>query len=420
MADPRHVVVLGGGVVGVASAWFLARSGCRVTLIERREGAGLETSFANGGLVTPSMSDPWASPEIPGLILKWIGREDAPFLLRVGALPGLVTWGIRFLRECSGDRWRRNTRNILRLSTYSHERLRELARETGLDYESNPRGTLHLFRDALSMEKTSRTAETLRELGLRSRTLDPAGCIELEPALRHQSDGIAGGIHYPDDEAGDAHLFSQRLAAVCAANGVELKFGETVERIEAANGKFSAVWTGSGRVAADACLVALGNESAARLRPLGIRLPIYPVKGYSVTFPVGGWNDAPVVPFADDQYKAGIVRIGDRIRVAGTAEFAGRDTSLNPKRIANLRNFFLSLFPDYPNPSTGDAWTGLRPMTPDGLPYLGPTPIEGLFVNTGHGHLGWTMSCGSASVVADLICGRNAGIALDGMTLEGR
>ena len=420
MADSRHVVVLGGGVVGVASAWFLARSGCRVTLIERREGAGLETSFANGGLVTPSMSDPWASPEIPGLILRWIGREDAPFLVRVGALPGLVTWGIRFLRECGGDRWRRNTRNILRLSTYSHERLRELVRETGLDYESNPRGTLHLFRDALSMEKTSRTAETLRELGVRSRTLDPAGCIELEPALRHQSDGIAGGIHYPDDEAGDAHLFSQRLAAVCAANGVELRFGETVERIETANGKFSAVRTGSGRVPADACLVALGNESAGRLRPLGIRLPIYPVKGYSVTFPVGGWNNAPVVPFADDQYKAGIVRIGDRIRVAGTAEFAGRDTSLNPKRIANLREFFLSLFPDYPDPSAGAAWTGLRPMTPDGLPYLGPTPIEGLFVNTGHGHLGWTMSCGSASVVTDLICGRDAGIALDGMTLEGR
>ena len=420
MADGRHVVVLGGGVVGVASAWFLARSGCRVTLIERREGAGLETSFANGGLVTPSMSDPWASPEIPGLILKWIGREDAPFLVRVGALPGLVAWGIRFLRECGDGNWRRNTRNILRLSTYSHERLRELVRETGLDYESNPRGTLHLFRDALSMEKTSRTAETLRELGVRSLTLDPAGCIELEPALRHQVDGIAGGIHYPDDEAGDAHLFSQRLAAVCAANGVELRFGESVERIEAANGKFSAVRTGSGRVAADACVVALGNDSAGRLRPLGIRLPIYPVKGYSVTFPVGGWNDAPVVPFADDQYKAGIVRIGDRIRVAGTAEFAGRDTRLNPKRIANLREFFLSLFPDYPDPSAGTAWTGLRPMTPDGLPYLGPTPIEGLFVNTGHGHLGWTMSCGSASIVTDLICGRDVGIALDGMTLEGR
>ena len=416
----RHVVVLGGGVVGVASAWFLSRSGCRVTLIERHEGAGLETSFANGGLVTPSMSDPWASPEIPRLILKWIGREDSPFLVRIGAVPGLVSWGLRFLRQCNQEHWRRNTRNILRLSTYSHECLRELVRETGVDYESNPFGTLHLFRDSLSMEKTSRTAEMLEELGVRSQTLDPAGCAALEPALKDQIDRIAGGIHYPDDEAGDAHLFSRRLAEVCASNGVELRYGETVQRIEAEGGKFSAVRTSAGRVAADACLVALGNESAALLRPLGIRLPIYPVKGYSLTFPVGGWNDAPIVPFADDGHKAGIVRIGDRIRVAGTAEFAGRDRTLNPKRIANLRYFFLSLFPDYPDRSAGDAWTGLRPMTPDGIPYLGPTPVEGLFVNTGHGHLGWTMSCGSASIVADLIRGKSPGIDLSGMTLEDR
>ena len=246
MTDERHVVVLGGGVIGVASAWFLSRRGCRVTLVERREGVGLETSFANGGLVTPSMSDPWASPEIPGLMLKWLGREDAPFLLRVGALPGLVSWGLKFLRECSQESWHRNTRNILRLSTYSHERLRSLVRETGIDYESNPRGTLHLFRDALSMEKTSRTAGILAELGVRSRNLDPAGCVALEPALRHQVDRIAGGIHYPDDEAGDAHLFARRLAAICESDGVELRYGETVERIEAEGGKFSAVRTGAG------------------------------------------------------------------------------------------------------------------------------------------------------------------------------
>lgn len=420
MADARHVVVLGGGVVGVASAWFLARSGCRVTLVERREAAGLETSFANGGLVTPSMSDPWASPEIPGMILKWIGREDSPFLVRVGALPGLAAWGLKFLRQCNQADWRRNTRNILRLSTFSHERLREVVRETGVDYESNPRGTLHLFRDPRSMEKTSRTAEMLRTFGVRSRTLDPAGCAALEPALRHQADGIAGGIHYPDDEAGDAHLFTRRLAAVCASDGVELRYGETVLHVEADGGRFSAVRTSAGRVAADACVVALGVESAARLRPLGVRLPVYPVKGYSVTFPVRGWNDAPVVPFADDGHKAGIVRIGDRIRVAGTAEFAGRDRTLNPKRVANLRNLFLSLFPGYPERSAGEAWTGLRPMTPDGLPYLGPTLVEGLFLNTGHGHLGWTMACGSASIVADLVDGRDPGIDLAGMTIEGR
>ena len=416
----RRVVILGAGVVGVASAWYLSRSGRRVTLVDRREGAGLEASFANGGLVTASMSDPWASPEIPRLILKRIGREDAPFLVRIGALPGLVSWGLRFLRECNHERWHRNARIILRLSRYSHECLRELVRETGVDYESNPFGTLHLFRDSLSMEKTSRTAKMLEELGVRSNTLDPGGCVELEPALGAQVNRIAGGIHYPDDEAGDAHLFSRRLAEVCASSGVELRFGETVEAIETVGGKFSAVRTGAGRVEADACVVALGGDSAPNLRPLGIHLPIYPVKGYSVTFPVGGWNDAPVVPFADDWHKAGIVRIGDRIRVAGTAEFAGRDHSLNPKRIANLRSMFLSLFPDYPDRSAGDAWAGLRPMTPDGVPYLGPTPVGGLFLNAGHGHLGWTMACGSARIVADLVCGRDAEIDLEGMTLESR
>ena len=420
MADAPHVVVLGGGVVGVASAWFLARSGCRVTLIERQPAAGLETSFANGGLITPSMSDPWASPGIPLLMLKWIGREDSPFLVRLGAVPGLVSWGLKFLRQCNHGSWHRNTRNILRLCSYSHGCLHQLVRETGVDFESNPRGTLHLFRDRLSMDKTSRTSETLQALGVRSRTLDPAGCVELEPALRNQVDRIAGGIHYPDDEGGDAHLFTQRLAGVCASSGVEFRYGETVEAIETSGSEFRAVRTSTGRVDADVCVVALGTDSAARLRPLGISLPIYPVKGYSITFPVEGWNNAPLVPFADDGHKTGIVRIGDRIRVAGTAEFAGHDKTLNAKRIANLRNFFHSLFPDYPDRTAGEAWTGLRPMTPDGLPYLGPTPVDGLFLNTGHGHLGWTMSCGSASIVADLVCGRDPGIDLGGMTLENR
>ena len=420
MPDGRTVVVLGGGVVGVASAWFLARNGCRVTLVERREATGLETSFANGGLVTPSMSDPWASPEIPRLLLKWLGRENAPFLVRPGALPGLVSWGLRFLRECNHDAWRRNTRNILRLSTFSHERLRELVRETGVAYDSNPRGTLHLFRDPRSMEKTSRTAGMLQDLGLRSRMLDPAGCAELEPALSPQVERIAGGIHYPGDEAGDAHLFTQRLAEACASRGVEIRHGTTVEAIEANGGRFSAVRTSAGRLEAQACVVALGNESPACLHPLGIRLPIYPVKGYSLTFPVGGWNGAPVVPFADDGYKAGIVRLGERLRVAGTAEFAGCDRTLNPKRIANLRSLFLTLFPDYPDPAAGAAWTGLRPMTPDGVPYLGRTPVRGLFLNTGHGHLGWTMACGSGSIVADLVCGRDPGADLTGLPLEGR
>ena len=420
MASARHVVVLGGGVIGVTSAWFLAQDGCRVTLIERLPAAGLETSFANGGLVTPSMSEPWASPGTPMLMLKWIGRESSPLLVRVSALPGLLTWGLEFLRQCSHEHWHRNTRNTLRLCSFSRDCLHRLVEETGIDYDANTRGTLRLLRDRLSMQKSRLAADMLRELGVRLRALDPEECVALEPALREHEDRIAGGIHYPDDEAGDAHLFTQRLAEICVSEGVEFLYGETVDAIEADAGKFTGVRTNTRRVDADACVVALGNDSAARLHPLGIKLPIYPVKGYSVTFPVGDWNAAPLVPFSDDGHKVGIVRIGDRIRVAGTAEFAGRDKTLTPKRIRHLREFFFSFFPDYSERSMGEGWTGLRPTTPDGCPYLGPTPIEGLYLNTGHGHLGWTMACGSARIVANLICGRDPEIDLAGLTLQSR
>ena len=333
-------------------------------------------------------------------------------------MPGLASWGLKFFAQCTPRAWHRNMQNILRLCRYSHEQLRYVAGETGIDFDANRSGTLHLFRDQLSIERTKRTAEAIGALGVRSQVLDPAGCAELEPALAPQADRISGGVHYPDDEAGDAHLFTRRLAELCAAEGADLRYGETVARIETRDGAVSAVVTDSRvDIEADACVVALGNGSAALVRPLGISLPIYPVKGYSLTFPVDGWNGAPVVPFVDDARKMGIVRMGDRVRVAGTAEFTGHDKTLTPERIANLRDFFLDLFPDYPDPDAGEAWTGLRPTTPDGLPYLGATPIPGLYLNTGHGHLGWTMSCGSAKVLADLVAGQDAEIDLAGMTL---
>lgn len=420
MAKQRQVLVLGGGVVGVTCAYHLARSGCQVTLVEKNPEPGLETSFANGGLITPSMSDPWASPGIPMQILKWFGREDSPFLVRPGALPGLFTWGLKFLRQCGPNAWLRNTRTIFRLCSYSRSALNELVRETGIDYDANLRGTLHLFRDPSSIANTRRVAGTLGDMGLSYTMLDAAGCIELEPALSAQEESIAGGIHYPGDEAGDARLFTQRLALYCASQGVECRYGEAVQALETNAGKLSAVVTDRERIPVDTCVVALGNGSAALLRPLGIKLPIYPVKGYSLTYPVGTWNGAPMVPFADDTRKVGIVRIGDRVRVAGTAEFTGHDTALNAHRIDALRRYFLGLFPDYPDPSAGDPWTGLRPMTPDGIPYLGETPIRGLYLNTGHGHLGWTMSSGSAKAIAHLITGQDAELELCGMTLENR
>jgi D-amino-acid dehydrogenase len=420
MAEQHSVVVLGAGVVGVASAYYLAERGFRVTVIERQKAAGLETSFANGGLITPSMADPWAAPGIPGKLLKWIGREDSPFLIRRSAVPGLLGWGWRFLRNCNASTWRRNTEIILRLCQHSHRCLQELVRDTGIEYDANRRGTLHLFRDQFSMDHTRRTAEIIGALGVNYRILDKSGCIDLEPALGPQADRISGGIHYTDDEAGDAHKFTQRLARLCMSKGVEFRYAETVQHIELEAGSVSALVTDRGRVPTANCLVALGNQTAALLRPLGVRLPIYPVKGYSVTFPAKGWNGVPSVPFVDDGRKMAIVHLGDQVRVVGTAEFTGYDTTINAKRIANLRQFFSQLFPDYPNGEKGQEWTGLRPMTPDGIPYLGATAIKGLYLNTGHGHLGWTMACGSGHAVCDVIMGRQPKVDIAAMSVQRR
>jgi D-amino-acid dehydrogenase len=420
MSDRGSILVLGGGIIGVTSAYYLARRGFRVTLVEGREGAGLETTFANGGLLTPSMADPWAAPGIPLKALKWAGREDSPFLVRPGALPGLMSWGLRFLANCNAATWRRNTATVFALAGYSHRMLQALTRETGIAYDLSSVGTMRLFRDELSMAAARGGAEAVGELGVAYQVLDAAGCVELEPALAPQADRLFGGVHFPDDEAGDAQAFTRQLAESCAAEGVAFRFGETVRRIETRGGAFQAVETEAGRLEAERCLVALGNASPGLLRGLGIRLPVYPVKGYSVTFPTEGWNGAPVMPMVDDGRKMGIVRLGDRLRVAGTAEFAGRDDRLNPKRIANLTDSLLDLFPDFPNRGSGEPWTGFRPMTPDGIPYLGPTQVRGLYLNAGHGHLGWTMSCGSAKVVADLIAGAEPEIDISGMTLDGR
>lgn len=414
----QKVLVLGGGIIGTTSAYYLAKRGCQVTLVEARPEVGLETSFANGSLVTPSMSDPWAAPGLPWKILKWIGREDSPFLLRPRALPGLLRWGLAFLRCCNEATWRRNTATILRLTRYSQKALGDLTRETGLAYDHSPMGTLRLFRDRMSMENAERSAEVLGGLGVPYQALDAAGCAALEPALTPRLERIAGGIHFPEDESGDAFKFTQALAGRCRDMGVEFRFGVTVEKVERRGNTITAIMTDAGPFTADRYLAALGNGNAPLLRRLGVRLPIYPVKGYSATLSTAGWNAAPRVPMVDDGRKIGIVPLGDRLRVAGTAEFAGHDTELKQRRGANLIDNMLELFPDCPNRAEAEHWTGLRPMTPDGIPILGATPYGNLFLNAGHGHLGWTMSCGSAAALADLMTGNDPAIDLAGMTLE--
>ena len=416
-ATTGDVLVLGAGIVGVTTAYYLAQHGLKVTVIERQAGVGLETSFANGSLITPSMSDPWAVPGLPLKILKWLGREDAPFLVRPRALPGLIGWGLRFLTNCRAETWRRNTATIYRVTRYSQQALDELSDTTDLAYDRSTLGTLRLFRDPLSMESARRNAEVVGDLGLTYAELDRDACVDLEPALAPQREAISGAIHFPDDESGDAYKFTAGVAERCRDLGVEFRFGVTIKSLEVSDGAVTGLVTDSGRLTARHYVLALGSYSPRLLSDVGIKLPIYPVKGYSATLPIAGWNAAPRIPMVDDGRKIAIVRLGERLRLAGTAEFNGYDRELNAARGQSLIDNLLSLLPECPNSDKAEHWTGIRPMTPDGIPILGPSPLANLFLNVGHGHLGWTMACGSGRAIADLVAGRSPELDLSGMTL---
>lgn len=417
-AKQAEVIVLGAGVVGVACAYYLALQGYRVTVLERSEGAGLGTSFANGGLLTPSMADPWAAPGLPLKLLRWLGSETSPFLLRLRALPGAAAWGLRFLRECTPQRWRENAEIIYRLSAYSQRATTALTQETGIRYARSDKGTLRLFRDELSIQNAQRNAELVAGFGCRYEMLDPAGCVRVEPALAAQPGQISGGIYFPDDASGDAHLFTRELAAQCERLGVTFCYGRSVQRIDSSGGEITGLLVDNEHIQAERYVLALGVASPALLRPLGLKLPVYPVKGYSVTVSVQGWNGAPTVPLVDDARKMGITRLGDRLRLAGTAELIGYDTRLNPRRGQMLIDSMTRLFPGFNNPQSAQHWAGLRPMTPDGIPVIGTTPYRNLYLNTGQGHLGFTMACGSGKIIADLIAGNAPDFDVQGIGLQ--
>ena len=411
-------VVLGAGVIGVTTAYYLARDGHKVVVIERQPAAGLETSFANGGLVTPGMSDPWAAPGIPMLILKHLGREDAPFLLRLKALPGMIGWGLRFLANCTPGRWRENTETVFRLGLYSRDALDALTEALKLSYDRGDSGNLRVYQDQASLAKARKAADIYRELGLAVAALDAEACVRLEPALRPVRQNLTGGIHYIGDRSGDCLRFTQSLALHAANLGVEFRYDTSITGFETGGGVVKAVMTDKGRIAGDRFVLACGSYSMPLGRQLDLKLPVQPVKGYSATLPVGGWNNAPTVPLVDYHRKMGLTRLGDRIRLAGTAEFAGYDRSANPPRAAMLLAGFRQLFPEYPGSGEAQHWTGLRPMCPDGRPILGRSPIENLFLNTGHGPLGWSLACGSAKALTDVMAGRKPDIALNGFALE--
>lgn len=403
-----RIVVLGAGLIGVATAWFLAEDGHEVIVVERQPGPARETSFANGGQISVSHAEPWANPGTPVKVFKWLGREDSPLLWRLRADTAQWAWGLRFLRECTPGRTRDNIRAILALALDSRARLKALRRELGLDYDCLERGILHYYTDAAEFEHALPQAEFMRQFGCDRVVKSAAECFAIEPALAHSTIPIVGGTYTVDDESGDAQRFTALLAERCKARGVSFRYDSAVAGIEQDGNCFTAVRLDNGeRVNADACVVALGSYSPLLLRPLGILIPVYPAKGYSITIPLSEGAPVPTVSLTDDEAKVVISRLGQHLRVAGTAEFTGYDTQINPVRVVPLLRRVRQVFPqlDFSNDAV-EPWTGLRPATPSNVPLIGSTPVDGLFVNTGHGTLGWTLAVGSGRLLADQIAGR--------------
>jgi D-amino-acid dehydrogenase len=408
------IIVLGAGVVGVTSAWYLSAAGHEVTVIERRAAAGLETSFANGGQISAGHAEPWAKPSMVPKILRWLGREDAPLLFRPRADRAQWEWGLRFLLECFPGRFQRHSRTLAGLAGHSRECLRALRSQLGIRYDHLERGILQFATNERDLEALTRHAEQMQSLGIRREVMSAGECFALEPALRGSRDRVLGGVYNRKDESGDAHRFTAELARHTANRGVSFRFGTSIQAIEATGGQVRAVRLQSGETAtADAYVVSLGSYSPLLLAPLGIRIPVYPLKGYSITLPLGAKEAAaaPTVSLTDEAFKIVISRLGNRLRAAGTAELTGYDTTVNPGRCAAIAARIHDLFPALSGVTAVDYWTGLRPATPNNVPVIGRTKLKNLFLNTGHGTLGWTLACGSASVLADLMSARQPQVA---------
>jgi len=411
------VLVLGAGVTGVATAWYLRKAGHDVTVIDRGEAPALETSYANGGQISVSHAEPWASPRAPRQILRWLGREDAPLLFRLRADPAQWRWAWFFLRECTPARLRHNIRQLVALGTYSRNALRELRAETGIRYDQLTRGILHFYTSEAAWSGAQHAIRLMNEAGCRLENLSAGECIALEPALASMRGRLAGGSYSPDDESGDAHRFTRELAALCSARGVSFRFrtniaslvagrdrqitGILIRRVDEKDGE---------EITADACVVCLGTGSAALLRPHGISLHIYPVKGYSVTLPVRDPGKAYSLSLTDDEHKLVFSRLGERLRIAGTAEFNGYDRSLNNTRCQAILRRVAELFPEAGDFDSPMLWAGLRPATPSNIPYIGGTHYRNLYLNTGHGTLGWTQACGAGAAIAELVSGRRPAV----------
>ena len=413
-----RVLVLGSGVIGTSVAYYLARSGHQVTVVDRQPGPALETSFANAGEVSPGYSAPWAGPGVPAKAIKWLLMHHSPLVIKPMLDAAMWRWGVQMLRNCTEARYRQNKARMVRLAEYSRDCLRELRAETGIRYDERMQGTLQLFRTHKQLDGVAKDTEILQQYGVPFQVLDRAGYLKYEPALAEVQHKFVGALRLPDDETGDCFKFTQRLAEAAKVLGVQFRFGVDIQGITAAGGRISGVRTSEGVLEADRYLLALGSYSTRMLAPLGVRIPVYPVKGYSITVPVTDAARAPESTIMDETHKVAVTRLGDRIRVGGTAALSGFDLSLDPARRRTLEFVVGDLFPRGGDVSRAEFWCGLRPMTPDGTPIVGGTAIDNLFLSTGHGTLGWTMAAGTGRVMADLISGRRPQIDMEGLTVD--
>jgi D-amino-acid dehydrogenase len=401
------VIVLGGGVIGVTSAYYLAKAGHEVELIDRQDGPALETSFANAGEISPGYASPWAGPGIPRKAIKWLMMKHPPLIVKPVPDPNLARWMLQMLKNCTSARYADNKSRMVRIAEYSRDVLKQLRVETGITYDERALGTLQLFRSQKQVDDAYKDIEVLANYGVTYEVLDRAGCILAEPGLSASSATISGGLRLPGDETGDCYLFTTRLAEKAAALGVTFRYGVTAEELQTESGSVKGVRTTVGTIAGDAYVLALGSFSPKLASKVGIDLPIYPVKGYSITVPIIDPLAAPVSTILDETYKIAVTRLGNRIRVGGMAELSGYNSDLSPKRRATLAHCVNELFPGAGDTKIATFWTGMRPMTPDSTPIVGKAKLRNLFINSGHGTLGWTMACGSARIIADQISGRH-------------
>lgn len=412
------VLVLGGGVIGVTTAYYLAKAGHEVEVIEQREGPAAETSYANAGQVSPGYSSPWAGPGVPFKALKWLLMKHGPLVIRPNADPAMWAWLLQLLRNCTSRRYAINKARMVPIAEYSRDCLRRLRAETGIVYDNGGLGTLQLFRTREQFDGVAKDVEVLRKFGVPYKALDRQGCIAAEPGLAHARTDFVGGLRLPEDETGDCRMFTEKLAVLAAELGVRFSY-ETEFYQFSTDGKIvECAATSRGMRTADAYVVALGSHAPSAVKRLGLNLPIYPVKGYSLTVPISDATKSPVSTVMDETYKIAITRLGERVRVGGTAELGGFDLSLRSSRRAALEHSFSQLFPLGGDLSKSTFWSGLRPMTPDGPPIVGATPIKRLYLNTGHGTLGWTMACGSGRVIADMIGGKAPYLDVGGLNLS--